>query len=180
MADFYKAFSYLLPNEGGLTNDPDDSGGITNFGLIKEDLAEFQKKQISDITNQMIIDLTVNDAETIYKALYWDKMRLTEVLEQAIATAMFDIGVNRGRSIAARYAQDILDIDQDGIIGDETIDALNKADPKAFVESFSDRCVQGYQAIAKNNPRDQKFLAGWTARAKKLLTLIAGVSISYH
>lgn len=41
MSNFDDAFTYTIGNEGGYSNDPNDSGGPTNFGITIGDLSRF-------------------------------------------------------------------------------------------------------------------------------------------
>ena len=52
MTDFDLAINYVLENEGGVVDDPNDPGGLTNFGI--------SQKQYPDLD---IRDLTRDQAE---------------------------------------------------------------------------------------------------------------------
>ena len=76
MADFNSFFPTLLKHEGGYVDDPVDPGGATNKGVT---LATFRQCVQSllgiESTLANLRALTDAQAGTIYKALYWDKIR---------------------------------------------------------------------------------------------------------
>jgi lysozyme family protein len=45
------------------------------------------------------------EAEVVYFVFFWMPLKLTEVFNQAIATAIFDMAVNMGMSRAVRFSQ---------------------------------------------------------------------------
>ena len=47
MAEFAQAIEYVLENEGGLVDNTNDHGGITNFGITIPMLTSFRKKQVT-------------------------------------------------------------------------------------------------------------------------------------
>ena len=68
---FEHAIAIVLGNEGGLTNDKEDSGGITNFGIINDDIEDAISKGIIP-KNTTVKGLTIKQAIAIYKELYYD------------------------------------------------------------------------------------------------------------
>ena len=58
--------------------------------------------------------------------------------------------------------QKTLNIAQDGIMGDKTLTALNKAGSE-FVQSYCDNRTDFFKRIAKKG-ENQKFLDGWLNR----------------
>lgn len=174
MSDFDSALQYVLDNEGGFTDDPEDSGGATNFGITHEDLSNFLGHAVStdDVRN-----MTLDTASQIYRQCYWNPMRLDEVASSPIATAIFDTGVNRGISIGAKYAQRVCNqegasLSVDGSIGPLSLAAINSTPPAVFIQDYYDLVKAGYDAIIANRPSQRVFQNGWMARAKKLLTLV--------
>jgi len=58
--NFERCFNFIQRWEGGYSNDPDDPGGETNFGISK------RSHPLLDIAN-----LTEEDAHTVYRDEYW-------------------------------------------------------------------------------------------------------------
>lgn len=73
MADYRKSIPVILKNEGGLTDDPYDAGGITNYGVCLRfaqdtgDLELFDVDHDGKITREDIKKLTIDDATEAFK-----------------------------------------------------------------------------------------------------------------
>ncbi len=177
MADINKSIGYVLTNEGGYTNDPADHGGPTNWGIIIPDLAKYRGVPAASLSAKDIMMMTKQEAMFIYKAQYWDKLKLDQVQSQAIATAIFDIGVVRGLFVSTKYAQKVCcllnhPVVVDGVIGPKTLEAINSSDEALFIRRLEALDMAGFLAIVAHNPTQHVFLHGWERRAERLLTLI--------
>src|SRR3990167_2821806 len=100
MADFTKMFDRLLGHEGGYTNDPNDPGGETNWGISKRSYPDLDIKA-----------LTRDEAKVIYKRDFWDKL---PTFSPAVKFQVFDFGINSGFSTAIRYLQRVVGVADDG------------------------------------------------------------------
>ena len=151
MANFNEAFEKILRFEGGYVNDKSDSGGETKYGISKK-----------AFPNVDIKNLTLNEAKEIYKKVYWDKIKGDEINNQKIAEIIFDTAINMGISTAAKLAQKILNVKQDGIIGAITLNALNNVNEEVFTKDYKLARIAKYVEIAKGDKI--KFLRGWIKR----------------
>lgn len=113
---FDKAFQHIINAEGGYVNHPDDPGGETKYGITKRDHPHL------DIKN-----LTVADAKAIYKQNYWLAARCDD-LPWPLSLYVFDAAVNQGPGTAVRLLQKSLGVAQDGVIGNNTRMAIQRAD----------------------------------------------------
>ncbi len=157
MADFEKAVAKTLIREGGarIVNDPKDPGGLTKYGISKRAYPNI------DVAN-----LTEEEAKEIYKRDYWDRIRGDEISLQAVAENIFDTAVNMGVRTASRLAQLTLGVQPvDGIIGKETLKALNQADEEKFLTEFTLAKIARYAHLCNKNKSLRKFLLGWINRA---------------
>jgi len=169
MADLNLSMPYVLQNEGGYTV---DDGGPTNFGIVEQDLATYRGIPVSTITAEDIKNLTVAEATAIYAKEYWQPMGLSAVNDQSIATAIFDAGVNMGIGTGARLAQRVVGATGDGIIGPNTLLAINTWTRANFIPPFANAVLTHYQGIVASDPgKYSRYFPGWSARAKRLLTL---------
>ena len=82
--NFQRALAFTLKWEGGYTNDPNDPGGETNFGVNKR-----------DHPNEDIKGMTKERAGEIYLEEYWIPAGCDEVISPDDA-ALFDSAVNCG------------------------------------------------------------------------------------
>lgn len=171
MVNFDKAFDTVLGFEGGYSNDADDAGGETKYGITKE------TANAHGWHGDMKY-LTLDDAKRIYKSAYWDALNLDMVVDAQAAREAFDIAVNMGTGIAARFIQRALnllnrnggswpDVTEDGVIGTQTLTVLNDLQGKDLASFYKAlNALQGkrYIEICERDPRQEKFLRGWLLR----------------
>ena len=115
MSDFTQCFDKIIIAEGGYVNDPTDPGGETNYGISKR-----------AYPNVDIKNLTLEQAKLIYKNDYWDKVRGDEI-SYPLNLFMFDCAVNQGVDVAIKLLQKTLGVPQDGILGVQTLKAIQKS-----------------------------------------------------
>jgi len=89
--EFEKAISFVLEHEGGYSNDPNDPGGETKFGISKRSYPELD-----------ISKLTLKQAKEIYYKNYWLKAGCNE-LPFPFNIIVFDTAVNMGRRRAIEF-----------------------------------------------------------------------------
>lgn len=97
-----EVFDRLMGHEGGYTNDPNDPGGETNWGISKR-----------AYPNVDIKNLTREGAKVIYYEDFWVKVN-ADNLPDGVAFQLFDFAVNSGIQTAIRYFQRALDVADDG------------------------------------------------------------------
>ncbi|MCI6988816.1 MAG: hypothetical protein MR902_04495 [Campylobacter sp.] len=90
--------------------------------------------------------------ESFYKDEFWDKMKLDSVLSYKAADLMFKFGVNVGIKRAVKYAQQIVGVKDDGIVGKQTLKALNSYNPISFEKEYKAKFTEFYKKLAKRNP----------------------------
>lgn len=161
----------IIDREGGYVDDPDDSGGETNYGVTK---AVARARGYRGSMRIMPREL----AYTIYKQNYWDRVKADDLLQLSpdLTEEVVDTAVNMGTSAAAKFLQRSLnafnnrekyytDITVDGGIGDQTLVALNEylkvRKDKVLVKLIN--CMQGsyYLELTERRPKDGSFLYGW-------------------
>jgi len=110
--DFKSAVKHIIQFEGGYVDDPNDGGGETKYGISKRAFPQL------DIPN-----LTVDQAEMVYKKCYWDMCECDQLPER-LRLMVFDCAVNQGVLFASRTLQKCVDAKVDGVIGPETLRAV--------------------------------------------------------
>lgn len=125
MADFDKAFRLVVLAEGidKYTNDPDDNGGATKFGITRKTLSGWLKRQATIVDVQ---NLTLAIAKQIYRKEYWDRIG-GDKLPWIYALLVFDASINSGVKTASMWLQNAVGATPDGMIGDATIAAVQRA-----------------------------------------------------
>ena len=170
--NFKYAVAKTLGFEGGYSNIPGDAGGETNLGITYVTLQRAIREGL--IPNTTIAKLTREQAETIYHAYYWKPMQLDSIASREVAAELFDTCVNMGQKQAVIIAQEALsylgeDINVDGMIGPNTINALNKwaqKDERALFVCLNGEQYIRYKLIRKVG-QNYKFARGWTKRIQQ-------------
>ena len=164
MANFEVAVNKVLEFEGGLTDNPQDRGGLTNFGISQR-----------SFPNIDIRALTVDKAKDIYRNThnYWNGSDLWEfngVIDQAVASKLLDMRVNMGVRKADELIQSAVNhagetVRIDGSFGPRTLLAVNSLDPERLLHELRYISSIRYVKIVITDPSQAKFLNGWLWRA---------------
>lgn len=159
--NFEEAFQKTLLNEGTLSNDVNDSGGLTKYGISQQSYPKL------DIRN-----LTIDDAKKIYKRDYWDICLCDYIKDKTIAMQVFDIAVNMGTGGVGTVVQKAINsllpkgqtIGVDGSIGKITIEKLNSLTAKDINNTIAKYRARRYATICDKNKTQTVFLEGWLNR----------------
>ena len=111
--------------------------------------------------NEYIIELVIE----LYKKKYWDVAKLDSIDSQHKANEIFIFGVNAGMKIAIKTAQQIVGTKDDGIVGNNTIELVNKFNEAQFDLMYDEREILHYDEIIKHNPEKKIYANGWRNRA---------------
>lgn len=172
---FQYAVRFVLANEGGFVDDPNDPGGATKFGITQNTLNGWMISRGMVATE--VEDLDDQTAQQIYFDLYWRPYSFEMVTRVAPAIAMFDASVLFGPAQAVRRAQAALvacgasTLAVDGKIGRETVAAIEAFYASTFLSSYRDRLLQLIAEIVAARPAAAEFEVGWRNRIDKYLTL---------
>lgn len=173
MADFNKAFELMIAREGGYVNDPDDPGGETYKGVARKmwskwdgwiiiDSLKRQSGFPANLDKDNDLQFEVKD---FYRVNFWDKIQGDKIENQDIAESVFDFGVNTGTGTSVSLAQLVVGVKSDGIIGQNTLSALNAIEPPFFLSAFTVAKIARYVNIVKKRPTSRKYFYGWVLRA---------------
>jgi len=163
MSNFEKAIDRVLAHEGGYVNDPRDNGGETNWGVTRNTATAAGYKG-------SMRDMTRDQAKAIYKRLYWDTIKADQ-MPFAVAYQVFDAAVNHGVSAASKMIQRAVGVADDGVIGANTLRAINSRSVQNLVFEFNGARISFYTAIAK--PQFDRFGKGWMNRVAQNLRYAA-------
>lgn len=161
---FEEAIEYVLKWEGDYSNDPDDRGGATRWGISQ------RAHPTLDIKN-----LTKEQAIEIYRKEYWDKYNFAKIPIE-FQQKLFDMTVNMGFETSILLLQRAMNtilkvqLKEDGVLGDKTYAALKDVCQHwgymyGTICSLKSECASYYRVIAAKNTSQEKFLAGWLRRA---------------
>ena len=147
MANSSKLVPFILQWEGGIFNDPDDLGGATNKGITIGTFTEYKKRKGQKVPT--VTDLkNISDAEwhDVFKSLYWDRWKADEIKNQSVANILVD-WVWASGSHGIRRPQRLLGVKADGIVGKQTIAALNATDAATLF-----KMIKNFNASYISNP----------------------------
>ena len=155
LSKFDEIIDVVLKHEGGLVDDKDDPGGLTNLGISQRAYPD-----------EDIRGLTVERAKELYKRDYWDRYR-TGDLPDRLRHIFVDMCINMGGGRAIKILQEACNsknatkIDVDGGIGPATIKAATNVEPfrlRAYRVMF-------YAELVMKKPEQMKFWVGWFRRS---------------
>lgn len=134
MADYKKAITKVLKNEGGYVNDPKDNGGETYKGISRNNWPGWSGWQLIDICkkdsknfpknayqNPTLTELVIG----FYKLNFWNKIGGDGIKDQDLANEIVDTAVLGGFKPALKSAQKIVGIPQTGEFSDVLKKKLN-------------------------------------------------------
>lgn len=150
--------------EGRFVNDKADKGGATNMGITIATWKQvgYDKDNDGDIDTQDIKLLSKDDFKFVLKQ-YWDRWKADLIKDQKLANILVDWVWGSGKW-GIVVPQRILGLREDGIVGSKTIEAINKQNPKEFLDVVFKEREKFLDNIVKNNPSQKKFIKGWKNR----------------
>ena len=184
MTNFERCQNFVLEWEGGLSDDPEDKGGLTKYGVSMaylQDMAKTRPSVLRDIlgtstiTRQVVKDLTKDQAWRLFKFSFWDPFKLDE-MPLAVALCCYDMAVNHGSFNAMKIIQrgaNILPsvmpkLAVDGKFGPKTRAAMNLLNCPAGIAAVASKRQSFYDTIVANNPKQKVFIKGWTNRCRAM------------
>jgi lysozyme family protein len=171
---FQSCIVSILEHEGGLTNDKQDPGGITNWGISLRYLKTMGLDLNGDgvINDEDIIGLPKQGAVEIYRKYWWDKYRYAAFNELVVVEKVFDMAVNMGGITAHKLLQIAINrlrrqpITVDGLLGGQTFGAANSTDGNELRQQLRDCAEHRYIEILSENPGMEWARNGWMNRAR--------------
>lgn len=169
MANFDEAVAFVLENEGGYSDNANDAGGKTNFGISSLLLYALKGKYGNDVSK-----ITLAQAKDIYYKEFWLKAPFTSLWNQRIANYVFDCcimhGIDTGITILQRAVWAVLGyryIEDDGFMGAKTLAAVQQA---GFLLTYSLAAERANycRTLALTNHKNTEFLNGWLKRCYRI------------
>lgn len=175
MSVFDDAYKFTMGAEGGYSNDPDDRGGETIFGIARKFNPDWEGWEVVDSIKHRpsFAKMLMQDVELIelahkfYKANYWDTADCDEYAKE-VAAVVFDCAVNHGVGRAKKMLQEAAGVTADGIIGPVTKSQIKLYNGKTLAGNMLSVRARFFKQIVEKNPSQQKFLNGWLNRISAL------------
>ena len=174
MGNYSKAYPVGRKNEGGYVNDPDDKGAETYAGVsrkyypdcgiwpIIDKIKAERDLHIGDLIDDPEIEKILFD---FYRVEKWDKIKGDKIVDDSVATFLYDWSLTSGKAV--RQLQRELAIEDDGIVGNGTLAAINAAGHGLLYRLYNARDAY-YHYLVNKDPTQQKFLPDWLRRNNEL------------
>lgn len=149
--NFERCVAVILREEGGYSDNPNDRGGQTQYGISQRAYPDVDIKA-----------LTPEKASAIYYRDFWKPMRC-EDMPGDVALCVFDTAINCGVSAATLMLQEAVGVTADGLLGPHTLAAIRRLGSSALTRVCVRR-VRRYHEIVDHRPGQRVFLDGWLHR----------------
>lgn len=150
----------VIRREGGFVDHPHDRGGPTKYGITWATLAAWRKRPV---TLEDMRALTEDDARAIYRRQYVEGPGFDQVADPALRGLLVDYGVHSGPSRAIRDLQQAARVTVDGVIGPETVRAIDRIGPDVLRRAVL-KARGEYLARLLSDPSQRVFAGGWLRR----------------
>ncbi len=180
---FDELFDSVIKHEGFYANVKGDKGGETYMGVARNlhpnwkgwEIIDSYKLTFGDIKRNTKIDIPeltklVND---FYYNSFYIKYNIDKIKHGSLQEIIFDWCVNSGywgscgtQKVLNRFFD--YDLKLDGIIGKNTIKAINACYPEMLFNAIKSSRINYYHVIAKRG-ENHKFLKGWLKRIEAIV-----------
>lgn len=163
---FRCAVDRVFRHEGGLVEDPDDPGGITNYGISLRFLQTVQPNAMADD----IKNLTKDQAGQLYYQHFWKAGGYDRIGPLAVAEKILDLAVNVGGKQAGKLLQRACrscgrDLVEDGEVGPITCRNIEAIPTETLIAALRSEAAGYYRSLVAAQPIRVKWLKGWLNRA---------------
>ena len=146
---------------GGFSDDKDDKGGATMMDVTLATYTTYcQKKGLPKPTVNDLKKISLDVWEDIFECLFWQPCSADKIKNQVNACILVSWAWGSGVVTAIKQFQKSQGLIDNGIMGEKTISALEKANPAELCK-YREKI---FYAICQRNLSQNKFLNGWLRR----------------
>lgn len=152
---------FELARKSGWSNHPADPGGPTMIDITLSTFSSYRlKKGMPTPTQEELKGISFPEWKDILKSLFWNRCSADKISSQGLANIIVDWVWASGPSVLIRL-QNILGVSPDGIIGPQSLAAINRADTRdqLFLKIRNNR-----DFFYRNCRNSRVFLKGWLRR----------------
>lgn len=160
----------LVAREGGYVDNPADPGGCTNYGITR---AGWEGVIGRPITCEQLRKLSPTAAILFYER-WGQQYGIWQLLDIdfALTEIVMDSSVLFGAGRITKWMQLELGIDDDGVIGTDTIAAIHAMGAREVSKRILARRLNSHAYRVSRDTSKAIFLAGWINRCTELLRLV--------
>jgi len=168
MANPNKIIPWLIYQEDdhikpGRIVDLNDGGGKTRFGITSRYFGQIMP---ANFFTDMEFAPAYAVAKQFYQNQHFRQIRGADINDNSVAAYLLSFAVNAGVIPSIKTLQHVLGVEQDGVIGIQTLWVLSTKDPAAVSSMFRAEWINYYHRVVDINPDKQRFLTEWISRAK--------------
>lgn len=164
MNRFQECLKVVLKNEGGKVDHKKDRGGRTAYGITQNTYDVFCR--LTGRAQRDVWEIGEDEIEAIYSGFWKDAH--CSYLPEPLDLQMFDAAVNHGALRARKMLQRVLGVDEDGVIGKNTMKALHDevvaSSAEEVASRFLDERARFFDRIVERDPSQSVFAKGWMNR----------------
>lgn len=166
---YLECLEFVFAREGKISNDKDDHGGLTNYGVTQKNYDKWRVKH--NLPTQSVVKITLKEVRDFYFEEYWSEVH-ADRFPPPIDLALFDAAVNSGPERSAIFLQRVVGADVDGDPGDQTVHCcealVDKLGPKEVAMQVVHEREKFIYDIVERDATQGKFLRGWLNRLSAL------------
>lgn len=145
---------------------------LRNLGTPKGKPISISSTVLNTLNNLLRKNKYENKLIEYYKKQYWDVNKCDDISSQTLAEELFDFGVNAGPGTAAKILQRLVDVKDDGNLGEMSLYAINCAicfDLFSLQLNFALEKIKHYHRISKApGSENRKYIHGWLNRTYEI------------
>lgn len=145
---------------------------LRNLGTPKGKPISISSTVLNTLNNLLRKNKYENKLIEYYKKQYWDVNKCDDISSQTLAEELFDFGVNAGPPTAAKILQRLVDVKDDGNLGEMSLYAINCAicfDLFSLQLNFALEKIKHYHRISKApGSENRKYIHGWLNRTYEI------------
>ena len=145
---------------------------LRNLGTPKGKPISISNTVLNNLNTLLRKNKYENKLIEYYKKQYWDVNKCDDISSQTLAEELFDFGVNAGPPTAAKILQRLVDVKDDGNLGEMSLYAINCAicfDLFSLQLNFALEKIKHYHRISKApGSENRKYIHGWLNRTYEI------------
>lgn len=158
---FQRVIKKTLKEEGGYEYRKNRIEMPTNMGIRQDTLDRFKKRHPNLSLNYPndVKDISKDQAIQIYKKDYFEPYKIGDIKHKYLQETIFDSFVNHSPKAPAMWIQQAINkntnikVDEDGILGNKTISALNYIDNEETIKKINNYILDKRQEDLLNNQK---------------------------